>query len=321
MTPPNIDLGDLAVRIAELVQEKAQEAGTPRQEVVSGKKSGQTDREALLQKLKREAVIRRHLQFQQQQQLRLLQRFETYRKAWELQARCLGKSVPDNTAASPSKLRDGIELGFTMFFPYLLPFRQALGELAASRPFGLNISSEALLEGVSEFIKQTKESRQAFEQSLEGAIWNPKSLEELVQGSRFVIEEETLNEMVASLIASGPSADKLRNVHIAIDGDRLKITGEYNCPIAWVAFSAQLEFEQRDGKTEGALTKIEAAGFDLGDFFKSDILQAFGKLGLSVPEDADLQDLSWIQLPGIRRLEITHDKILLEREPPPSGPA
>lgn len=310
MTPIQIDFFDLAVRARETAEEllfgPVAKAKPPAQ-----KDKAEKAKEAAEQKRAIELVKKHHHQ--------LMKRLEEYRK--KMEAETPAQSGERKNSSPWDKIREGVELGAVIFCPYLLPLGEVARGIAPALPFRVELSFENLKAGLHEFNRRADENRAAFQKSIEGATWNPTSLEELSQGSLFVIEQDALNELVASAIADGPAASKVRNVRVEIDGDRLKIKGEYKTKLMWVDFSAILEFEQKNGRSEGALKKIEAAGIDLGDCFKDDILGAFARFGFPPPEDAKLNDLSWVSLPGIVRFEIARDKVVIERQAPGTGPS
>jgi hypothetical protein len=103
--------------------------------------------------------------------------------------------------------------------------------------------------------------------------------------------------------------------------DRLKISGEYDHWSGWWDFTAVAEFEQVNGKSEGFIKKIEAVGMDLTEDVEKDILNALTKYGFEAPEGASIKDLSWINIPGMKRIQIDRGRIILEREPSPAGPS
>ena len=317
MTPPNtpVDLQDLAIRIAEAVAEAALKSVS-----APSKTPTPSSLDAKKQKAKEELERLRALHLVTIHHARILKTLEDYKQ------KMASDPAPVEAISEPGffeseRFRNGLEMGMFAFLPYLYPLGKAMEVIPKIQPFGLNLSWESIKTGWQDFSKQAEESKKAFDASIEGAIWNPTSLEELEKGTLFVIQEDALNEIVSSVLAKGSTADKVRNVHITIDGDRLKIKGEYKTKLCWVDFTAQLEFEQKNGETSGSLKKIEAVGFDLGDLFKTDILNAFGKFGFAAPENAELRDLSWIQIPGIKRLEIRRDKVIIEREPVSDGPS
>jgi len=221
---------------------------------------------------------------------------------------------------SSQGFRDNLQTGLYAFFPYLVPFQKAAEALPEIRPFGLDLSPRSLLAYFRDFQQQAEESAKAFKESIAGAIRNPTSLDDLSKGDLFVIDEDALNEIVASALKNGPAGKKLRNLKIKIDGDELKISGEYKTKLMWVDFTARLDLEQKDGKTRGSLRKVKAIGFDLTSMFQEDIIGAFRKFNIEPPADAKLNDLSWVHLIGIKRLEVRHDLIILEREPAGTGP-
>ncbi|MCC6273701.1 MAG: hypothetical protein IT572_09580 [Deltaproteobacteria bacterium] len=304
MTPPiHVDLYDLAVRAREAAEELL--FGPPAKTKAPAKKE--------------KAEKARAIRLFETHHRRLMKQLEEYRK--KLDAPVQPQHGEAKDASALDKIREGVELGALIFCPYLLPLGEVAREIAPALPFRVELSFENLKTGLREFNRRAEEGRAAFKKSIEGAIWNPTSLEELSQGSLFVIEQEALNDIIAGAIADGPAASKVRNVRVEIDGDRLKIKGEYKTKLMWVDFSAILEFEQKNGRSEGTLKKIEAAGIDLGDCFKEDILGAFGRFGFPPPEDAELNDLAWVSLPGIVRFEITRDKVIIERQAPSTGPS
>lgn len=310
MTPIQIDFYDLAVRARELAEEllfgPVAKAKPP-----SKKEKAEKDKEAAERARAIELVKKHHHQ--------LMKRLEEYRK--KIEADPPAQSGEQKSPSPWDKIREGVELGALIFCPYLLPLGEVARGIAPALPFRVELSFENLKAGLREFNRRAEEGRAAFKKSIEGATWNPTSLEELSQGNLFVIEQEALNDIIASAIADGPAASKVRNVRVEIDGDRLKIKGEYQTKLMWVDFSAILEFEQKNGRSEGSLKKIEAAGIDLGDYFKEDILGAFSRFGFPPPENAELRDLSWVSLPGIVRFEITRDMVVIEREAASTGPS
>ncbi|HKY63874.1 MAG TPA: hypothetical protein VJR29_10675, partial [bacterium] len=88
-----------------------------------------------------------------------------------------------------------------------------------------------------------------------------------------------------------------------------------------IDFTAVAEFEQKNGESSGYVKKVEAIGMDLTDNVKNDLLAAFRNFGFEPPEGADIKDLSWVQIPGIKRIEIRRDLVVLERVPKPGGPS
>lgn len=312
MTPPiHVDLTDLAIRARELAEELLFEP------VPKAKPPSKKDK---AEKAKEEAQKARAIELVKMHHRRLMKQLEEYRKKTEVEAKPDGHQ-PSQPSFGWNDLREGLQLGLMAFCPFLLPIGEMAKQITPIRPFGLDLSPEAFITGLREFNRRAEAGRAAFLKSIEGAIWNPSSLEELSQGSLFVIEQEALNDLIASAIADGPAASKVRNVRVEIDGDRLKIKGEYQTKLMWVDFSAILEFEQKNGRSEGSLKKIEAAGIDLGDYFKEDILGAFSRFGFPPPEDAELKDLSWVHLPGIVRFEIRRDMVVVERQAPGTGPS
>lgn len=311
MTPPiQVDLYDFAIRAREAAEELLFRP-TAKAKVPAKKEKAEKAKEAA-EKARAIALVKKHHH-------QLMKRLEEYRQK-------MGAESPtpngEGKSSSPlDKIREGLELGAVIFCPYLLPLNEVARGIAPALPFRVEFSFENLKAGLREFNRRAEEGRAAFKKSIEGATWNPTSLEELSQGSLFVIEQDALNELIASAIAEGPAASKVRNIQVEIDGDRLKIKGEYKTKLMWVDFSARLEFEQKNGRSEGSLKKIEAAGIDLGDCFKEDILGAFSKFGFAPPEDAELRDLSWVSLPGIVRFEITRDMVIIERKAPSTGPS
>ncbi|HKX12233.1 MAG TPA: hypothetical protein VJP40_03700 [bacterium] len=212
--------------------------------------------------------------------------------------------------------------GVLAFAPWVLPLAEAQYSLPLpnlAEKLGIDLSWDGLRASLNDFSKGAAENRRKFEQEIEGAIQNP-SLEDLSKGDLFVLDEAGLNDLVAELMSKG-GKQKVRNVQVKIDGDRLKISGEYDHWSGWYKFTALAEFELKDGKSSGYVKKIEALGMDLTDDVKNDILAQFRNFDIEPPEDADIKDLSWVQLPGIKRIEIRRDRIILEREPKPGGPS
>ncbi len=310
MTPIQVDLFDLAIRAREAAEELLFGPA------VKAKPPAKKDK---AEKAKEKAEKARAIHLFQMHHRRLMKQLEEYRK--KLDAPVQSQHGDAKGASALDKIREGVELGALIFCPYLLPLREVASRVEHTLPFRVNLSLENLRAGLREFNRRAEEGRAAFKKSIEGATWNPTSLEELSQGSLFVIEQDALNDIVASAIADGPAASKVRNVRVEIDGDRLKIKGEYKTKLMWVDFSAILEFEQKNGRSEGSLKKIEAAGIDLGDCLKDDILGAFARFGFPPPEGAGLKDLSWVHLPGIVRFEIRSDMVVIEREAPSTGPS
>jgi len=249
------------------------------------------------------------------QQKQIIAQLADYKKKFGV-----GETDPAESPIYSQEVQDYLQLGLYSFFPYLIPLKEAAEHFPKIRPFGFDISPASLLDSLKEFGRRAEESRKAFDQSIEGAIRNPTSLDDLSKGDLFVIEEDALNEIIASVLEKSPAGKKLKNVKVVIDGDELKISGEYKTKLMWVDFTAKLDLEQENGKTSGSLRKIKAVGFDLTSLLKEDILNAFRQFDLEPPEDAELKDLSWVHLPGIKRLEIRHDMIILEREPLGTGP-
>lgn len=315
MTPItlNLDIKDLALRIADRAAEALFGPPSPPAHAVTPMDPAKARKaqEEAAKKLAIYKVLRLHRH--------LLKQLDEYQKKMSGTRGPHSENNVEATERSPWGQK--LELAALAFCPWVLPFPKIAEGIPFLKPALEAFSPDNLIAGIQVFLQQAAEGRKRFEASIEGAIWNPRSFEELSHGNLFVIQEEALNELVTLAIASSPASNKVRNLSIKIDGDVLKIKGEYDAPLMWVDFSAQLEFEQKNGKTFGSLKKIEAAGIDLGDYFKSDILGAFKQMGFSPPADAELKDLSWIHLPGIARFEITRDKVVLEREPAPTGPS
>ncbi len=212
--------------------------------------------------------------------------------------------------------------GVLAFAPWVVPLAEAQAHLPLPdlpKMLGIDLSWDGLMGSLDAFSQSAAEGRKKFEEEIEGAIKNP-GLEDLDKGDLFVLDEEGLNDLVAELMSRG-GKQKVRNVKVKIDGDRLKISGEYDHWSGWYDFTAIAEFELKDGKSSGYVKKIEALGMDLTDDVKNDILAQFRNFDVEPPEGVDIKDLSWVQLPGIKRIEIRRDLIVLEREPKPGGPS
>ncbi|HKY64596.1 MAG TPA: hypothetical protein VJR29_14415, partial [bacterium] len=173
--------------------------------------------------------------------------------------------------------RSFVGMGLLVFCPWLVPLAKA----QASLPLpdfvkDLNLSFDGFLESFKAFNQKTAENRKKFEEEIEGAIRNP-ALDDLNQGDLFVFDEAGLNDLITELLSQGKQ--KVRNVKVKIDGDRLKISGEYDHWAGWIDFTAVAEFEQKNGESSGYVKKVEAIGMDLTDNVKNDLLAAFRNFG------------------------------------------
>ena len=214
------------------------------------------------------------------------------------------------------KFQDGLMIGLSVFFPPAFAFKELNLQDRIELP-------EFLYRAMDSFhasMERSAERRKQREVELKDAIHNPASLEDFKGGNLFVLDEEGANNLIAELMShSGKS--KVRNVKVEIDDDALKISGEYDTWVGWVDFSAKVRFELKNGETSGKIYKVEASGIDLGSILEGDILKSFRQFGIKPPEDAKIDDLSWIQIPGMKSIEIDNGRIIIEREPSPIGPS
>ena len=121
-------------------------------------------------------------------------------------------------------------------------------------------------------------------------------------------------EAINSLLAESATGGKIKNLKVELGSGSATVTGDYATFLGTVGFTIELSFSITDAKVSGGIRSVEAVGLDLKGILQDQILSQFSKHGIEVPEAADLNDLSWLKIPGITNLEIHPDKILLNRE-------
>lgn len=251
----------------------------------------------------------------------VLQRLDRYQQLLVASA----KSEESETESSPidrllqsDDLKDKLKLGLYALCPIAMPLGQAGKAVAQNLPFG-DFFGRA--QGFfRQHLEESAAAKQKFLEKLEGATVNPTTPEEFQNGNLFTIDEDALNELVGNLLAKSGNK-KVKNIKIRIDGDELKIKGEYDTIIGFVDFTARLQFELKNGEVSGKLDKVKAIGIDLSSIFETDILNSFRRFDIAVPEGAKLEDLSWVRIPGIERIEIAYGRVVLERTAPKDGPS
>lgn len=250
-----------------------------------------------------------------------LQKLDRYQRLLEASAK--GEEAQDDSSALDRLLRSGdlkdkLKLGLYALCPFAIPIGQAGKIVAENLPFGDFIGRA---QGFfRQHLEESAAAKQKFLGKLEGAVVNPTTPEEFQNGSLFTLDEDALNELVGNLLAKSGNK-KVKNIKIRIDGDDLKISGEYSTWVGFVDFTARLQFELKNGEVSGKLDKVKAVGFDLSSLFETDILNSFRRFDIAVPEGAKLEDLSWVQIPGIKRIEIAYGRVILERTAPKDGPS
>ncbi|MFO1519137.1 MAG: hypothetical protein U1F57_05675 [bacterium] len=125
-----------------------------------------------------------------------------------------------------------------------------------------------------------------------------------------IFTEDDLNDIAKEKMGDNPPVKKMK---IRLDDGLVKITGKVSMGLFDADLEIKIRIKVEDGKATGSVEKLTADGITVPQWLVKKLIGSARSQEFSIPDDADLKDLSWLEIPNVKSLEIVGDRVFVQR--------
>ncbi len=171
------------------------------------------------------------------------------------------------------------------------------------------------IESLLEFFGISRGLRALGEVLEQGSASRKERLKNLEENGIHVSEAEVAEKIAEKL------RGELKDIRITLKDGQIILHAVYSTKLIDLNVEGVIDLSVRNGKVDSEVKKFEVGGLDKRDLIKEKLIEHLRREGKSVPDNAELKDLSWMDSMGIKTLVIQDGRILVELFDPPSGPS